>query len=282
MQKIFKQNITTPIIRKWKRWDRKITLTKRQQLVLVTLILTGILLFTQTISIDFRYAMVVVLSVITYLLSAFGLREDLEGVEWITLLILPTLFSAGVGIFYFLLPVRWLTRIPIVVLYAIGIYALLLTENIYNIAANRTIALLRAAHSIGFVLTLVTFFLLVETVFLNRLPVIFNVASVFAISFVLFVQLVWSVTLEKRLEKSPILLSLALSYILTQISWILSFWPVSTTLQVLFLTTCFYATSGMVQQYLQEKLYRRSITEFGIVLGIVLVLVLIESSWRPL
>ena len=63
-------------------------------------------------------------------------------------LTLPTLFTAAVGLFYFLLPVRWLTRLPVVILYSIGIYALLLTENIYNVAAERTIALFRAAHSL--------------------------------------------------------------------------------------------------------------------------------------
>ena len=63
-------------------------------------------------------------------------------------------FYGAVAFFYFLLPVRWLTRIPVVVLYAVGIYALLLTENIYNVAADRTIALLRAAHSVGYLLTL--------------------------------------------------------------------------------------------------------------------------------
>ena len=67
-------------------------------------------------------------------------------------------FTAAIALFYFLLPVRWLTRVPVAVLYAVGMYALLLTENIYNVAADRTIALLRAAQSIGYLLTLLTYF----------------------------------------------------------------------------------------------------------------------------
>ena len=144
--------------KRWKRWDRNMVLSKRQQFVGITVILTFLMMLTQLVPSDFRYVLVVIMALVTYLLTAFALRDDLKGAEWVSLLTLPTLFTAGVALFYFLLPSRWLTRIPIVGLYAVGLYALLLTENIYNVAATRTIALLRAAHSVGFLLTLSTFF----------------------------------------------------------------------------------------------------------------------------
>src|SRR3972149_249894 len=156
--------------RSFKRWDRRFTLTKRQQFVAITILLTFGLVLTQLVSDELRYLFVTGLALVTFLFSAFALREDLRGVEWVTLLTLPTLFTAAVALFYFLLPVRWLTRVPVAVLFGVGIYALLLTENIYNVAAIRTIALLRAAHSVGFLLTLVTYFLLVQTALSFRFP----------------------------------------------------------------------------------------------------------------
>ena len=146
----------------------RIGISKRQRFVWATLFLTFMLVLTQIVPSDYRYLCVVALSFCAFILSALTLHEDLKGIEWFTLLVLPTLYSAAVALFYFLLPVRWLTRIPIAALYAFGFYALLLTENIYNVAANRTIALLRAAHSVGFLMTFVTYFLLVQTVFAFR------------------------------------------------------------------------------------------------------------------
>ncbi|MFZ5844874.1 MAG: hypothetical protein ACOY0S_00190, partial [Patescibacteria group bacterium] len=116
--------------RHFRRWEREQTLSKRQQFVLVTILLTLGLVLTQIAPAEARYPMVTMLAVFSYLLSAFALREDLRGTEWITLLTLPTFFTAAIALFYFLLPVRWLTRLPVAALYGVGIYALLLTENI--------------------------------------------------------------------------------------------------------------------------------------------------------
>src|SRR5688572_29699988 len=104
----------------------QIVFTKRQRFVVVTGILTIGLLLTQLVSQEFRYPLVIVLSVAAYILSAFALREDIHGVEWLTLLTLPTFFTAAVALFYFLLPERWLTRLPVALLYGVGMYALLL------------------------------------------------------------------------------------------------------------------------------------------------------------
>jgi hypothetical protein len=272
--------IFSPIIRRYRRWNRRLTLTKRQQFVLITFILTSGMLFTQIISSDYRYIMVAILSVITYFASAFALREDLDGVEWLTLLVLPTAFTAGVGVFYFLLPIRWLTRIPFAVVYAVAMYALLLTENIYNVAANHTIALLRAAHTVGFLLTLVVFFLLTETVLSLRNYPIYNVLFIIPIALLLSVQILWSVTLESELSRRVWELSIVVTSVISQIMWITSFWPANLTIKALFITTCFYGISGMAQQYLMEKLYKRTAVEFLSVVVVVLFIFIISTKWR--
>jgi hypothetical protein len=272
--------ISKPFMVRYKRWYRKSTLTKRQLLVLITIVLTIGLIATQLASPDSRYLFVFALACLTYLLSAFGLREELSGIEWITLLMLPTLYTAAIALFYFLLPTRWLTRIPIAFMYAIGIYALLLTENIYNVAANRTIALLRAAHTVGFLLTLVTFFLFVQTILSWQSYAWTNSFSTFGITFLLSVQSLWAITLENKLTSKTIHLSIAISVAIGELAWILSFWPVNMTIQALFLTTCFYGVLGMAQQYLQEKLYKKTLIEFVTVIGIVFLIVLYATHWR--
>jgi hypothetical protein len=268
------------IVRRFIAWDRRFALSKRQQFVLATLILAFGLMLTQLVPGDLRYPMAIGLSILAYGISAIVLREDLRGIEWITLLILPTFFTTAVALFYFLLPVRWLTRIPVVALYAIGIYALLLTENIYNVAADRTIALLRAAHSVGYLLTLITYFLLVQTVMAFRFPFYWNALLVCCISFVLVFQSLWSVVLEDVISRRLGGLTIAITVVLAQLSWVFSFLPTQSTLMVLFLTTSFYGMVGMAQQYLVEKLYKKTVIEFFTLCSIVFIIVMLATNWR--
>lgn len=268
------------IVRKFIRWDRKHVFTKRQQFVGATGVLTLGLMFTQLVPAELRYPMVALLSLCAFCASAFVLRDDLHTIEWLSLLTLPTLFTAAVALFYFLLPARWLTRVPVVAVYAVGMYALLLTENIYNVAAERTIALLRAAHSIGFLLTLVTYFLLVQTVLSFRFSFVFNTLFVGGISFLLAFQSLWAMVLEPVVSRRVWHLTIASTVVLAELAWVFSFWPTQSTLKVLFLTTCFYGIVGMAQQYVVEKLYRKNIIEFFSLCAIVFCIVLLVTRWR--
>ena len=49
------------IKRRWIRWDRRLTLSKRQQFVVVTLLLVFGLMFTQLVPVEFRYPMTALL-----------------------------------------------------------------------------------------------------------------------------------------------------------------------------------------------------------------------------
>ncbi len=269
------------ITKRFKRWERHIMLSKRQQFVLITVILTVVLMLTQLIPVDvIRYPLVLLLAVVTYVGSAFALREDLGGVEWITLLIPPMLYSAAVALFYFLLPARWLTRIPVAALYAIGLYAFLLTENIYNVAANRTIALLRAARSVGFLLTICTFYLLMLTVVSFRSFPFGTTLVITILSFLHIFPSLWVMELTGKASTRVILLSVALSVLLGELAWVLSFWPMPTAMVALLMSSVFYSTVGIGQEYLANKLYKKTIIEFFIVCIFVFIVALLTTRWR--
>lgn len=273
-------SLIEPIKKRFIRWNRRTLISRRQQFVIVTAVLTGLLLLTQLVSQELRYPLVIVLSVVAYFLTAFAIREDLKGVEWATLLILPTLFTAAVSMFYFLLPVRWLTRLPVALLYGIGMYALLLTENIYNVAVDRTIALLRAAHSVGFLLTLFTYFLLTQTVLAFRFVPPVNALVIGLFSFGLVWSSLWSMELTQEVSRRVWHITVATTLFLVNLVWIFSFLPTRTTIQALLFTTAFYSSVGMGQQYLVEKLYKKNVIEFAAVAAIVFVITIIATSWR--
>lgn len=270
MTKVFKQ-----LFKKIKK--RK--LSKRRQLAFATLVLTLFLIATQLVSFEGREKMIFSLSILTLFLAAWSLRENLRGIKRITLLILPPLFSGAVAFFYFLLPVRWLTRLPVVSLFALGMYALLLTENIYNVATERSIGLLKVAQSVGLLLTLITYFLLSETIFSFHFSSILIFFSFLIFSFLLTLSSLWSVRLGENLDKeTPYTAVIALC--LAELAFVFSFWPIKLTIGALFLTTAFYVLVGATQCYLSGRLFKKAIAEFSTVLLIVFLLLLFTTSWR--
>lgn len=256
-----------------------ISLSKRQIFVAVTLFLTFGLIGTQLIPVQLRYFSVLILGFMAYFLTAFSLREDLKKHEWLTLLVLPTFYTLSISYFYFLLPVRWITRLPMAFIFAFGYYALLLTENIFNISSARSIQLLRAAQAVGFYITLITYFLLTDLLLSLRLNFFANVLLGFIIYFMLLVQYLWSVVLTPKIEKRIWTYSLIIALCMAEFTLALSFWPVRTLTGALLLSSVFYAFMGTMGYELQEKLTMRVIYEFISLPVIVLILSLITTSW---
>ncbi|HUS60055.1 MAG TPA: hypothetical protein VMX76_01590 [Nevskiaceae bacterium] len=257
----------------------KITITKRQKFVASTLILSTGLLIVQLANISWRYQAIAILVLLTYFLSGWSLREGLSGIEWLTVLILPVLFTAGIGLFYFLIPARWLTRLPVIALYGLGFYALMLIENIFSVAAIRTIQLLRSAQTVGFLLTLMTSFFLFDTVLSYRFGPWLNFFLVFLASFPLVLQGLWYINLEEKISKKIWLYTTVLSLVLAEFGLAFSFWPVNVAVGSLALTTVAYLTLGLTQHKLGERLFPKTIREYLISGILVLLIIFLTTRW---
>ena len=254
-------------------------LNKRKKFIITAFVLALGLLAIQLFGLTWRYQAIIILAVLTYFLSAWSLIEGLSGVEWLTVLTLPVLFTIGVGFFYFLTPALWIDRIPVIILYAAGVYGLLLTENIFSVAAIRTIQLLRSAHAVSFLLTLVTSFFLYNVILSFRLDSWFNFGLFFVVSFPLLLQGLWCINLEERITKKIWLYSLGLSFVIGEIALVFSFWPVSVAVGSLSLTTSLYILLGLSQNQLSERLFRRTINEY-IGVGIaILIVIFLTTHW---
>lgn len=255
-------------------------LTKREKFLISTALSTIGLLATQLVPFDMRHEMVIGLSVVSLIASAWALREDMHGVEWFTLLVLPTLYTAAVALFYFLLPVRWLTRLPTIIVYAVGMYALLLTENIFNVAAQRSIQLVRAGQSIGMLITLVTAFLFFNTLLAFHFPSYINSAVAALIAFPLALQSLWSVSLESHsISKTVWQYTLCTVLVIAQVMFVLSFWPVRGNIAALFMTSLLYSFVGMGQQRLLERMFSNILRELIGVVVVVLILMFTVTRW---
>lgn len=219
------------------------------------------------------------MSLLTVPLTLWSLKEALKGPIWLMSWILPMFFTAGVGLFYFLLPTSVVTALPIILIYFLGMYALFLSENIFSVAAIRTIQLFRSASAASFLLTLVTSFLLYDTVLSFRLPFYLNALLVLVISFFLFLHGNWSVNLEERISKKTLLYSGFLSLGMGEAALALSFWPATITLGSLFLTSLVYVALGLTQAYLSDRFLKNTVREYLSVGFLVLIVLLVYTSW---
>lgn len=256
-----------------------VSMTKRKKLGLVAILLTLGILGIQSVEVESRYQTIGLLAGAAYALSVWAMLEDLKGIEWLTTMILPVLYPVSVALFYFLLPERILTRTLIVGLFGLGMYALLLTENIFNVASIRTIQLLRAAHAVGFLLTLLVAFFLWDTIFSFRLSPWWNGLLVGISAWPLALSTLWSVNLEEKLTPPVMWGSLAISWALLVFSLLISFWPVTITVASLFLVTALYVGLGIGQQHLAGRLFKKTLQEYLWVGVIVLTAVFFLARW---
>src|SRR3989338_7915622 len=142
-----------------------LNLTKRRKIVIATTIITIGLLSTQLVDFNLRFKFIAGLSVLAYILSLWSLWEGLNLTKAIVCLILPVFFTVALSSFYFLLPVRWLTRLPVALSFGLMFYLMLLAQNVFNVASIRTIPLYRAASTAAFLFTLLSAFFIFNVLF---------------------------------------------------------------------------------------------------------------------
>lgn len=254
-------------------------MTKRQKFVVSSASLALGFLLMQFVPFEFRYPAILLLTLASGLLASWALRGGLGKDASLQAVVLPTLFTAGIGLFYFLLPSSVFARIPVLLLYALGIYALLLTSNIYTVATIRTIALLHAAHAVGFLLTLVTSFLLFDFLFSLRKNFLINGVGMGLIAFPLFLQGFWSVELERRLSREVLRMAAVLALVVGEVATILSFWPVTVAVGSLALTTLVYVGLGLGQAKLQQRLFAKTVKEYFLVGIVVFATMFLTARW---
>jgi len=254
-------------------------MSKRRRFVATSLILSLGFVGIQFLKYQNRFWAIGVLGILTLVLFFWSFKESLGKNMSLLTLVLPVVFTLGVGVFWFLLPSSIYARVQIVIFYAIGIYILCLTGNIYLVASVRTIALLRAARGVGFVLSLLTSFLVFDAALSLKTQVYFLAPLIFISSFLIYLQGFWSVTLDKIFSKDLVLLSLISALITTEIGIVLFFWPVTVVVGSLFMTVAFYLLLGLGQAKIDERLFASTVKEhFGV--GILIFLaILLSTHW---
>ena len=110
-------------------------MSKRKRFIITSIILSlgfaGIQFFDER----YRFVVIAALSLLTLAFFTWSLIEGLGKNTTLLALILPTFFTLGVGLFWFLLPTTVFARIPVILFYGFGIYVL---NNVTKVSRNCT------------------------------------------------------------------------------------------------------------------------------------------------
>ena len=256
-----------------------VTLSKRQKFIFVSLLLALGLFSMRFFNLVSRFRLVGILAVCAYLFSVWALREGFNRLSWLTTLLLPAMFAGGAGLFYLLVPDQLPVQVGVALGFALGFYSLLLTENIFSAAAIRTIQLFRSAQTVGFLITIITAFFFYNTILSFKLDPWYNLLVCALVSIPLVFQSLWSMQLKDRLSLDDLVLSLIYSFVLGQIAFAFSFWPVSVSTGSLGIAATLYIILNLTHHDLAQRLFIKVIRENVFIAAAVLLAILIATSW---
>lgn len=251
---------------------------KRFRFVISAFSLAMIILLASFFEFNSFIVFIPVLIIAAYFFTYFSLLEGLDRSEWLLLFIMPVFFTISFYLFYFLFPVRWLTRVPFIVLYGISIYAILLTSNIFNVGVEKNLQLLRAAFSVNYFYQSILVFLLTNVLLSFKQTFFVNGLVIFIIVFLLATQLLWTVKLEIVFDKKLLLYGGFVAALMAELTVIVSFISLQSTILSLFLTACYYSFSGLMYHYWDQRLFKNIIREYLFVIFFVSVLVLLSLN----
>lgn len=271
---------------------------KRSKFVLVALLLAVLMWLSEYLAVDSRMQAVIGVVVFSYIICGWALFEDLKGIEWVTILMLPVLYTLGAGLFGFFLPTHIarlgdirleadmaqllanVIRIGFWIAFGVGAYTIMLTENILSVASVRTIQLLRAAHTAGFMMTLVVSLFLYNSIFSFKLAWWVNGLLAMGLTFPVVLQAIWYMELKEYVDSKVMMFAVVISLVMAQLAVVMSFWPVRAITVALFLTTALYVMVGTAQQYVIGRLFKRQMQDYIGVAALVTAATILVTSWR--
>lgn len=253
---------------------------KRIRIVAATLVMTVLLLLSSFFPFgETWYIFLSILFITSYLTTYLAIFEGIDGVEWYMLFVTTIILTLASYLFYFLLPVRWLTRVPLVVIFGLAYYAALLTSNIFNVGVEKSLQLYRAAFSVNYFLQSFIIFLLLMVIFTFKQNFIINGIASGVVAGILSLQLYWSVTPDALFNRRLMDYALSTAILLFQFSVMISFIPLKTNVAGLIFTAAYYSLTGIIHHHLGNRLFPNIIKEYIFVFIFVCFIAILTLQW---
>lgn len=254
------------------------SIDKRQKFVVAILLLSASLFFAEYQFNQQGIFIAFVLPFLTCISLFWAIRTDLKENKSYQVFILPFLYSLAFGFFYFLTPTTFLVRLLLTAIYAFGLYSLFLSQNIFIVSSSRTIQLLSGARIVSFVITLISYFFLINIIFSFH-AIIFPVIALIGIfTYLLIYHSLWTYTLQKYSQPLALWVS-ALTVCVIEVATLVWFWPSNPTVTALFLTGFLYSIVGLSHIWLEKRLFKGILWEYVWVGTIVFFVLMLFTSW---
>ncbi len=263
---------------KRKKKNISFSIDKRQKFVIAVLALSIGLFFAEF---QFNKAGIYIaflLSIFTNVFLLWAVFHDIKTNRTYEIFILPFFYSLAFGLFYFLTPTVFISRLLLTVVYAFGLYSLFLSQNILAISSVKTIALVSGARIVSFVITLVSYFFLTNIVFTLHIIVFPVIVIMLIYTYLLVYHSLWTYSLQKGSQPLSLWVS-AITVFLVEAATILWFWPSSPTVIAVFLTGYFYAIVGLSHIWFEKRLFKGILWEYVWVGFIVFFVLILFTPW---
>lgn len=253
---------------------------RREKFVFASFFLALVLIAVQYVPLEWRPVGLLVFAFLSYVLAAWSLFDNLDGIEWLTVVPLPAMYALSVSAFYFLLPASWIARAVIMGVFGLGMYALFLAGNIFTIARVRTIQLLRAAQAALFFFCLIAALLAFNTILSLGLLFFWNGLLVGVVAMLLSFSFYWSIRLERRLSGEVRALTIRTGCTLALLAMVVGFFPGTLWPSSLFLMSAMYTMLGMGQSALEQRLFTSTVREYVSVFFAVFLMYCLMLPWK--
>jgi hypothetical protein len=271
----------TPEVAPHKRKPAKnprLQIGKRQKFVIGVLFLSVAQLIVAHGFGRLELAIAPILALLTDVFLLWSILPELTENFTFTVFILPFFYTLAFGLFSFIIPARLMFQLILTLLYALGLYSLYLSQNVFVVAAIRTIALLSGARIVSFVITILTYFFMVDIVLSLHLLFPVELFLLVICTYPLTYQSLWTYSLQRSVHPLPQWAG-TLSIIIGEAALLLWFWPSSPTVLALFLTGLLYVLIGLSHVWLDRRLFRGVLWEY-VWVGVVVFFVLITfTAW---
>ena len=129
---------------------------KKKRFILATILITACYYVSHFTPFDWRYQSILGLTLFSqiYFFLIF-LKLTKKAKDAFSATVLPTLFILGISLFYFLFSQSLIWRLTLTAIFALGIYTLLLIENVFLVSGQfKVVPLYRAASTVGLILVI--------------------------------------------------------------------------------------------------------------------------------
>lgn len=252
---------------------------KRLRFVFSVVLLTSLMLISTLFFFDKFFIFLPLFFMSNFVAVYFSVLEGIEYFEWFGLFFMPLTLALSSYFFYFLFPARWITRLLFIIFFAVSYYAILLCSNIFNVGAEKSLQLYRAAFSVNFFYQTIISFFLLNAILSFHLNFLVNGFIVGGLMFLFALQLFWTVKLDHHLTKEIVVYALFVAVVIGQIAIVLSFTPIKLTISALLLTATYYSLSGIIYSYYDQRLFKETVREYIFVFAGALIIAILTLSW---